>query len=221
MYEIDVLAEDELSTSKAAAAKKPSAIVKLEEQDPQPIAGASTPSSAIVPPSPSAAAAPAGAPPPPGSASAALNRLALAQNLLSSSLAGASSSIGAAPSSPAKRPSAPVDPQDANILRARVMKLKAVAEAGDSDGDDEAAKALENMRSLVTAMNDEDASIPVLREIVTKLAKLFGDETRSVSSFELLKSGLVDGLLECATTNGKGESRLLLFLSVPSFFLTY
>lgn len=101
------------------------------------------------------------------------------------------------------------------------MRIKNVAEAGDSDGDDEAAKALKNMKDLVTAMNDEDASIPVLREVVTTLAKLFGDETSSVSSFELLKSGLVDGLLECATTNGKGASRRSVSLLALLFSIAF
>ena len=204
MYEVDLLADEELSTAKTGA-KKPSAVVKLEEPDSLPIARASS-SAALGQPlmgSPS----PASGSGPPGSAPAALSRSALAQSLLASVSGGMPlSSFLGSPSPASRRLTASIDPQDANILRARVMRLKTASDEGDSIGDDEAAKALDNMKQLVTAMNDEDASVSQLREIITQLAAMFGNETSSVSSFELLKSGLVDGLLECATTNGKGQS---------------
>lgn len=113
------------------------------------------------------------------------------------------------------------DPQDLNIVRARILKAKTTtASPSEKAGEDEADKALDKMKSLVKMMVEEDAEVPVLKGAVTELAGLFGSEKNSVSSFELLKSGLVDGLLECAIIDGKGKRPFPSCFTPTPFVLT-
>ncbi|KAE9398555.1 hypothetical protein BT96DRAFT_957548 [Gymnopus androsaceus JB14] len=75
-----------------------------------------------------------------------------------------------------------LDPEDAITLRARIIKFKYLS------GDDQ-AESNNTLKGLKT----------LLSEALWNLSALFASPHTSVSSFELLQSGLVDGLLKFAT----------------------
>lgn len=93
------------------------------------------------------------------------------------------------------------DPEDAITLRARIMKFKYLS------GDDQAESdhTLQSLKELVDRISPPNASEQELSEALWDLTTLFAAPHTSVSSFELLQSGLVDGLLKFATdTDRKG-----------------
>ncbi|KAJ2915477.1 hypothetical protein MD484_g4935, partial [Candolleomyces efflorescens] len=92
-----------------------------------------------------------------------------------------------------------LDPEDAITLRSRVIQFKYVTgeqqEAGDS--------SFTELRGLVARISDPLASAEDLSAALWDLAQLFSSTHTSVSSFELLQSGVVDGLLQFATDEGR------------------
>ncbi|TFK51850.1 hypothetical protein OE88DRAFT_1679337 [Heliocybe sulcata] len=88
-----------------------------------------------------------------------------------------------------------LDPEDAITLRARVIRFKHLSLGPDEQGDN----VLKNLRRLVDRISRKDASEVELSAALEELAKLFVSPRSSVSSFELLQSGVVDGLLAFAT----------------------
>lgn len=96
-------------------------------------------------------------------------------------------------SSSRKSSSNTLDPEDAVTLRARVIRFKFLTDdmAKAADGTMKALQRLVENLSLV------DASEGQITEALQALAGLFASS--SVSSFELLQSGVVDCLLSLAT----------------------
>lgn len=88
-----------------------------------------------------------------------------------------------------------LEPDDAITLRARVIRFKHLLGNDQVDS----GSAFDTLRRLVKRISPldfpEQASSDALREI----AELFASAHTSVSSFELLQSGAVDGLLRFAT----------------------
>ncbi|KAJ6534683.1 hypothetical protein DFH09DRAFT_1180315, partial [Mycena vulgaris] len=103
---------------------------------------------------------------------------------------------GAAPTIPGfkKLTSLSLEPEDAITLRARVIQFKYLSgdEKGAGDG---SFAALQRLVERISRDGSEKDTTEALRE----LAELFGAPHSSVSSFELLQSGVVDGLLQFAT----------------------
>ncbi len=94
-----------------------------------------------------------------------------------------------------------LDPDDAITLRARVIKFKHLS--GDDQGDSDAG--FDTLRRLVERISSRESSEKELTEALWELADLFSSPHTSVSSFELLQSGVVDTLLTFATeTEGLG-----------------
>ena len=85
-----------------------------------------------------------------------------------------------------------IEPDDAITLRARVIRFKYLA-SDDSAGSDD---VFANLRRLVERITDVAASEKDLSAALGELAALFGSQHTSVSSFELLQSGVIDGLLD-------------------------
>lgn len=85
-----------------------------------------------------------------------------------------------------------IDPDDAITLRARVIKFKYLSSEEQDESDDVSAA----LRRLVTRITDKNAPEKDLLPSLVELASLFASPHTSVSSFELLQSGVVDGLLE-------------------------
>jgi E3 ubiquitin-protein ligase TRIP12 len=114
---------------------------------------------------------------------------------------------------PKKSSSSTLDPEDAVTLRARVIRFKfleGMANAGDG--------AMKELNNLVEQLSLADASEDRIEEALNGLASLFA--TSSVSSFELIQSGAVGGLLSFSTDEGrKGMVPLLVVVTandVPS-----
>ncbi|TBU40976.1 hypothetical protein BD309DRAFT_1082383 [Dichomitus squalens] len=85
-----------------------------------------------------------------------------------------------------------IEPDDAITLRARVIRFKYLA-SDDSTGTDDVSA---NLRKLVERITDAAASEKDLATALGELAALFSSQHTSVSSFELLQSGVIDGLLD-------------------------
>ncbi|CEQ41607.1 SPOSA6832_03348, partial [Sporobolomyces salmonicolor] len=123
---------------------------------------------------------------------------------LTRALQGASVST-AATLTPAERQA-----QDAITLRAR--SLRDQYGASDSEPAVRAQEMLQRITGLVRSLDafahsteraakvEKDA-----RTVVDEVAELFADEKNPLSSFEMLESGLVDGLLKFATATGEGS----------------
>lgn len=87
-----------------------------------------------------------------------------------------------------------LEPEDAITLRARVIRLKYLS------NDEKTEQGLYNtLRQLVQRLSDKEASEKPLLEASKELAALFSSPHSSLSSFELLQSGLVDSLLAFST----------------------
>ncbi|KAJ6514891.1 hypothetical protein C8R47DRAFT_1275714 [Mycena vitilis] len=109
---------------------------------------------------------------------------------------------GPAPTIPGfkKLSSLSLEPEDAITLRARVIQFKYLA-GDDKDAGDGSFGALQRLVAQLGRDGSEKDAVEALRE----MAELFGAPHSSVSSFELLQSGVVDGLLQFATD---GERKL-------------
>lgn len=88
-----------------------------------------------------------------------------------------------------------LDPDDAITLRARVIKFKHLSgdEANESD---DLSKSLQR---IVVSISDKNTAEQDLLPALVELASLFASPNTSVSSFELLQSGIVDALLQLIT----------------------
>ncbi|KAG5222613.1 Ubiquitin fusion degradation protein [Salix suchowensis] len=88
-----------------------------------------------------------------------------------------------------------LDPDDAITLRARVIRFKYLTGDEQRDGD----KHFEALRRIVERISVRDATEKDLQKALRELADLFTSSHTSVSSFELLQTGVVDGLLQFTT----------------------
>jgi E3 ubiquitin-protein ligase TRIP12 len=108
-----------------------------------------------------------------------------------------------------------LDPEDAITLRSRVIQFKYVTGEQQEMGD----SSFTELRGLVARISEPLASAEDLSAALWDLAQLFSSTHTSVSSFELLQSGVVDGLLQFATDEGRSGS-LLFFPSQLCLVLT-
>lgn len=92
-----------------------------------------------------------------------------------------------------------LDPDDAITLRARVIRLKHLSVAEQEEEDD----TFDGLRRLVTEISKPNASEKELTEALWELAGRFASPHTSVSSFELLQSGVVDALLQFTTEDDR------------------
>ncbi|KAI0091468.1 hypothetical protein BDY19DRAFT_983799 [Irpex rosettiformis] len=92
-----------------------------------------------------------------------------------------------------------LDPDDAITLRARVIKFKHLS-GEDANESDDLSKTLQRIvASIAVKETAEQDVMPALVE----LASLFASPNTSVSSFELLQSGVVEGLLQFLTDSDR------------------
>jgi E3 ubiquitin-protein ligase TRIP12 len=98
-----------------------------------------------------------------------------------------------------KASSTSLDPEDASTLRAKVIQFKYLSDNEDPEQDD----AFQTLCGLVGKISSPHSSDKDYSEALWELAELFGSPHTSVSSFELLKSGVVDGLLQFATDESR------------------
>lgn len=132
-------------------------------------------------------------------------------------------------SEPTENPSTPTltplerQAKDAITLRARHLRDEYAA--NDSTPAVQAKEVLERIKTLVTSLDefvsstDKPAQIEVeARKAVDEIAELFANEKNPLSSFELLETGLVEGLLKFATAQ-EGSREYNLFLSIHRLLL--
>ena len=106
-----------------------------------------------------------------------------------------------------------VDPEDANILRARVIMAKKVFES-DGESKNAATAVLDELKVVISRLCLPESSDGELRDSLHILANKLSGSGEALSSFELLKGGLADGLLEFADVDGTVSSydrRAMLF----------
>lgn len=105
-----------------------------------------------------------------------------------------------------------LDPEDAITLRARVIQFKYLGGEETADEDN----AFENLRRLVDRLSKQQATEKELITALWELADLFSSPHTSVSSFELLQSGVVDGILLFLTDENRTGRLSLSFLTYAS-----
>lgn len=188
VYEIESLAKEETNSEKAAAPTGDE--TPLESKD-----GAETPVKASEPYTPQAGP----------------TRLSAARP---GDIPGALSTLmGEVVPSPGHRKSASGNSSDANIVRARILGAKNLFVV-DGNKQDEATLVLDQLRTLVNRLCVHDADEGELRDTLREIAAQFTNVGQSLSSFELLKSGLVDGLLQYVDIDGtvsSNERRVMLY----------
>lgn len=87
------------------------------------------------------------------------------------------------------------EPDDAITWRARLIRYKYLHGLEEEQGDDSFA----TLKRIVEEIGKQDVSEQQLETALISLAGLFASPHSSVSSFELLQSGLVDALLRLVT----------------------
>lgn len=199
VFEIEALAAQELSTAKTSKDDAADSTVKKE---PEEVSAAPAPAA----PAPAPTAGPSGIMI--GSRRMPLEGIPddLKPLFAASGLpAGLSSFLmdGAGPSTPTpKRTSTMVDPHDANILRARVLIVKKIFSTTTAEDGNSATAVLDKVSDLVKKLNQPKASDGEISDALTELGRQLTSNGQALSSFELLKSGLVDGLLEFVDVEG-------------------
>ena len=98
-----------------------------------------------------------------------------------------------------------LDPEDVSALRARAIQFKYLSDKEDPEQD----SAFQTLCCLVDKISSPRSSDKDYSEALWELAELFASPHTSVSSFELLKSGVVDGLLQFATDENRAGTRRL------------
>jgi len=98
-----------------------------------------------------------------------------------------------------KKSSMTLDPDDAITSRAKVIQFRYLSEKEDPEHDG----AFQNLCCLVQKISTPQSSDREYSEALCELANLFASPHTSVSSFELLQSGVVDGLLQFATDENR------------------
>lgn len=101
-----------------------------------------------------------------------------------------------------------IDPEDAITMRSRVIKFKYLSADAGGSSDDVCA----TLSRLVTCITNSNISEQDLLPSLAELASLFASADTSVSSFELLQSGVVDGLLQFLTDDQRTGKEYLVQL---------
>lgn len=188
VFEIEALAKQEPNSAKAAREKEEAAVIAAVKTEPEeepaaPIAG------------PSSAAARAAT----ANMMDDLKPILAAAGISSSFSALLAESGGLGSISPHR--ASTVDLDDANIFRARVIIAKKLFEVG-GEHHSAATEVLEKLADHVSSIRKPEATEGELRDALRDIASHFANVDRSLSSFELLKSGLIDGLLDYVDVDG-------------------
>jgi E3 ubiquitin-protein ligase TRIP12 len=97
-----------------------------------------------------------------------------------------------------------MEPDDAVTLRARVIKFKYLSDPNEEESDN----VSDPLRQIVETLSSPTSSSLELLSSLRQLAQLFASPRTSISSFELLQSGLVDSLLKFSTDDCFGLTSL-------------
>lgn len=100
-----------------------------------------------------------------------------------------------------KTSSIPSDPQDAYIIRSRLIKIKYLTSTTESAND----ATFDALKGQITTLGKSNATEDEIKKTLQEISGKFTDLETGISSFELLKSGLVEGLLAFATKEESGS----------------
>lgn len=117
------------------------------------------------------------------------------------------------PSSLKKLSALSLEPEDAITLRARVVRFKHFSEKDKAQEN----SAFDQLHKLVGRLSKTEANEKDVTSTLRQLADHFNSLHNSVSSFELLQSGIVDAVLQFATDSRK--KRRLNPHDCPAFFV--
>jgi len=90
------------------------------------------------------------------------------------------------------------DSQDSTILRARVIRFKHLS-GGSDDGTETDNDELDALKTAAKWLATPEIDLKSAKDALRTIADLFGRQTWSMSSFEMLKSGLIQELLAFAS----------------------
>jgi len=108
-----------------------------------------------------------------------------------------------------KASSVPSDPQDAYIIRSRLIKIKYLTSITESAGD----AGFDALKGQITTLGKGNATEDEIRKSLQEIAGKFCNLETGISSFELLKSGLVEGLLAFSTNEESNGIGMQFFLA--------
>lgn len=91
-----------------------------------------------------------------------------------------------------------LDPQDATILRARIIKFKYLSSPSSDETDGDADGDLGILRASSQQLAKTDLTLEAAKDALKVIAGIFGRPNSPMSSFEMLKSGVVEELLAFA-----------------------
>jgi E3 ubiquitin-protein ligase TRIP12 len=97
-----------------------------------------------------------------------------------------------------------LEPEDAITFRARAIRLKYLA----PEERDDANATFQTLQQIVDCISKEHTSEKALVGALDELSQLFESPQSSVSSFELLQSGVIDGLLGLTTDYERSGKRI-------------
>jgi E3 ubiquitin-protein ligase TRIP12 len=100
-----------------------------------------------------------------------------------------------------------LEPEDAITLRARVIQFRYLRVDEEKDEDD----SFDFLRRLNDRLSSSVATEKEMTDALRELADLFASPRTSVSSFELMQSGVVDGLLRLATDQDRAGKAMASF----------
>jgi len=99
-----------------------------------------------------------------------------------------------------KASSIPSDPQDAYIIRSRLIKIKYLTSATEGASN----SSFDALKGQIITLEKGNATEDEIRKTLQEVAGKFSNPETGISSFELLKSGFVEGLLAFSTNEGSG-----------------
>jgi E3 ubiquitin-protein ligase TRIP12 len=102
---------------------------------------------------------------------------------------------------------------DVNVWRARVLGITKIFDVGGDDNN-EAKLVLDKLSALNSRLSKQAATKGELYDALKEIAALFSSTGPSLSSFELLRGGVIDGLLEFVDIDGtvsSAERRSMLY----------
>ncbi|KAJ9122448.1 hypothetical protein QFC22_001873 [Naganishia vaughanmartiniae] len=105
-----------------------------------------------------------------------------------------SSATASAASKSKKVSSVPSDPHDVNVVRARIICIK--ANLGDDSVSEQERLLSSPAATIVKGLRQPDLSLDGFRSLIHDVALILTNADEPLSSFELLQSGLLDRLME-------------------------
>jgi E3 ubiquitin-protein ligase TRIP12 len=100
---------------------------------------------------------------------------------------------------PHRRSGQYIDSQDSTILRARIIRFKYLSSRSEDGADNEADGELGLLKLMTQRLTAADLNMESAIHALQGVADIFGRSNSPLSSFEMLKSGVIEALLAFAS----------------------